>query len=79
VVAAVLAEIERRIVRLLRLRGLVDADPAGNPPDAWGEEAPILAGIAAAPEVRLLAARPRICGPGEVRRMAASGPMGGLS
>ncbi len=47
-VAEVLATVEPRIGRLLARRGLGDRDDDGGAPDAWAEEAPVLAGLAAA-------------------------------
>jgi hypothetical protein len=47
-VAEVLATVEPRIKRLLDRRGLGDGDNEGGVPDAWADEAPVLAGLAAA-------------------------------
>ena len=47
-VAEVLATVEPRIRRLLDRRGLGDGDDDVHAPDAWAEEAPVLAGLAAA-------------------------------
>jgi hypothetical protein len=47
-VAEVLATVEPRITRLLNRRGLGDREDDGSAPDAWAEEAPVLAGLAAA-------------------------------
>lgn len=47
-VAEVLATVEPRIGRLLDRRGLGDRDGDGGAPDAWADEAPVLAGLAAA-------------------------------
>jgi hypothetical protein len=47
-VAEVLATVEPRIRRLLERRGLGGRDDEGSAPDAWAEEAPVLAGLAAA-------------------------------
>jgi hypothetical protein len=47
-VAEVLATVEPRIKRLLARRGLGDGDDEGGVPDAWADEAPVLAGLAAA-------------------------------
>ncbi len=47
-VAEVLATVEPRIKRLLARRGLGDGDDEGGAPDAWADEAPVLAGLAAA-------------------------------
>ncbi len=47
-VAEVLATVEPRIGRLLARHGLGDRDADGGAPDAWAEEAPVLAGLAAA-------------------------------
>jgi hypothetical protein len=55
-VGTVLAIVERRVRRLLSRRGLVDADQAT---DGWAEEAPVLAGIAAASVQSLTALGPR--------------------
>ena len=47
-VADVPATVEPRVRRLLERRGLGDNDEGGGAPDAWAEDAPVLAGIAAA-------------------------------
>jgi hypothetical protein len=47
-VAEVLATVEPRIKRLFDRRGLGDGDDDGSAPDAWANEAPVLAGLAAA-------------------------------
>ena len=47
-VADVLATIAPRVRRLLERRGFGDSDEGGGAPDAWAEDAPVLAGIAAA-------------------------------
>ena len=47
-VAEVLATVEPRIKRLLDRRGLGDGDDDGCAPDAWADDAPVLAGLAAA-------------------------------
>ena len=47
-VAEVLATVEPRIQRLLDRRGLGDGDDDGSASDAWADEAPVLAGLAAA-------------------------------
>jgi hypothetical protein len=47
-VAEVLATVEPRIARLLDRRGLGDRDDRAGEADAWAEEAPVLAGLAAA-------------------------------
>ena len=47
-VAEVLATVEPRIKRLLGRRGLGDGDDEGSASDAWAEDAPVLAGLAAA-------------------------------
>lgn len=47
-VAAVVATVARRIEGLLERRGLGGGAESGGAPDAWAEEAPVLAGIAAA-------------------------------
>ncbi len=47
-VAEVLATVEPRIVRLLNRRGIGDRDDSAGETDAWTDEAPVLAGLAAA-------------------------------
>ena len=47
-VAEVLATVEPRIKRLLDRRGLGEGDDDGRASDAWAEDAPVLAGLAAA-------------------------------
>ena len=47
-VAEVLATVEPRITRLLDRRGLGEGDDQGCGSDAWADEAPVLAGLAAA-------------------------------
>ena len=47
-VAEVLATVEPGIKRLLDRRGLGEADDNGSASDAWADEAPVLAGLAAA-------------------------------
>ena len=47
-VAEVLATVEPRIVRLLNRRGIGDRDDSAGETDTWTEEAPVLAGLAAA-------------------------------
>jgi hypothetical protein len=47
-VAEVLATVEPRIKRLLDRRGLGDGEDDGSASDAWADEAPVLAGLAAA-------------------------------
>ncbi|MDO8793425.1 MAG: transposase, partial [Vicinamibacterales bacterium] len=47
-VAEVLATVEPWITRLLARRGLGDGDDDGSASDAWADEAPVLAGLAAA-------------------------------
>ncbi len=47
-VADVLATVEPRVRRLLERRGLGDSDEGGGAPDAWAQDAPVLAGIAVA-------------------------------
>ena len=47
-VEEVLATVEARIKRLLDRRGLGDDDAEGSTSDAWVDEAPVLAGLAAA-------------------------------
>jgi len=44
----VLATVEPRLTRLLARRGLGDRDDESGAPDAWADEAPVLAGLAAA-------------------------------
>ena len=46
-VAEVLATVEPRIRRLLERRGLGDRDDGAGEADAWADEAPVLAGLAA--------------------------------
>lgn len=58
-VAAVVATVERRIVRLLERRGLAGRDESCGAVDTWTEEAPVLAGIAAASVQGLVAIGPR--------------------
>ena len=47
-VGDVLATVVPRVRRLLERRGFGDGDESGGAPDAWAEDAPVLAGIAAA-------------------------------
>jgi hypothetical protein len=47
-VAEVLATVEPRIARLLNRRGIGDRDDSAGEADAWTDEAPVLAGLAAA-------------------------------
>lgn len=47
-VAEVLSAVEHRIKRLLDRHGLWDSDDDGGASDAWADEAPVLAGLAAA-------------------------------
>ena len=47
-VADVLATVVPRVRRLLERRGLGDAEQDPCAPDEWAEDAPVLAGIAAA-------------------------------
>ena len=47
-VADVLATVAPRVRRLLERRGFGDSDESSAAPDAWAEDAPVLAGIAAA-------------------------------
>jgi hypothetical protein len=47
-VATLLATIERRIGKLLTRRGVADGSERFDAPDRWSEEAPALAGLAAA-------------------------------
>ena len=58
-VAEVLATVVPRVGRLLARHGLGDGDDGVSAPDAWAEEAPILAGIAAASVRGTLAMGPR--------------------
>jgi hypothetical protein len=58
-VAEVLATVEPRIVRLLDRRGLGEGDDDGAASHAWGDEAPVLAGLAAASVQGTLALGPR--------------------
>ena len=46
-VAEVLATVEPRITRLLDRRGLGEGDDQGSRSDAWADDAPVLAGLAA--------------------------------
>ena len=81
--AALVATIERRIMRLLGRRGLASSDDDGGVEDRWTEEAPTLAGIgAAAIEGRAAlgpraGARTRRCGdPPEAVEARQTGPCG---
>ena len=47
-VAEVLATVEPRIARLLDRRGIGDGDDSAGESDGWADEAPVLAGLAAA-------------------------------
>ena len=58
-VAEVLATVVPRVGRRLARSGLGDGDDGASTPDAWAEEAPILAGIAAASVRGTLAMGPR--------------------
>ena len=58
-VADVVGVVARRIERLLQRRGLAATPEESGPPDAWSEEAPALAGIAAASVQGLVALGPR--------------------
>lgn len=58
-VAAVVAEVARRIERLLQRRGLTATPDEGGVTDPWAEEAPSLAGLAAASVQGLLALGPQ--------------------
>jgi hypothetical protein len=58
-VAEVLATVVPSVGRLLARSGLGDGDDGASAPDAWAEEAPILAGIAAASVRGTLAMGPR--------------------
>jgi hypothetical protein len=57
-VAEVLATVEPRVVRLLNRRGLGDRDDNARDVDEWMEEAPVLAGLAAASVQGLVALGP---------------------
>jgi Putative transposase len=58
-VAAVVAEVARRIERLLQRRGLTATPDEGGVTDPWAEDAPSLAGLAAASVQGLLALGPQ--------------------
>jgi predicted polyphosphate/ATP-dependent NAD kinase len=58
-VGAVVATVARRIEVLLERRGLAGGDGGGSDADWWAEEAPVLAGIAAASVQGLVAIGPR--------------------
>ena len=58
-VADVVAVVARRIERLLQRRGLAATPEESGAPDTWFEEAPVLAGIAAASVQGLVALGPR--------------------
>jgi hypothetical protein len=58
-VAEALATAEPLIKRLLDRRGLGDGDSEGQTPDAWTDEAPVLAGLAAASVQGIVALGPR--------------------
>jgi hypothetical protein len=58
-VAEVLATVEARLTRLLARWGLEEGDEAGTAPDAWAEDAPVLAGLAAASVQGTVALGPR--------------------
>lgn len=79
-IAEVLATVEPRIKRLLHRVGLGDGDPDGAASDAWAEDAPVLAGLAAASVQGIVAlgpqrgVRPRLGDPCEGG--AASAPDG---
>ena len=69
-VEEVLATVEPRIKRLLDRRGLGDGDNDGSASAAWAEEAPVLAGLAAASVQGTVALGPR---PGaRLRRLGAA-------
>ena len=55
----VLATVEPRIKRLLDRRGLGDGDNDGSASDAWADEAPVLAGLAAASVQGIVALGPQ--------------------
>jgi hypothetical protein len=55
---AVVSTLERRIARLLARRSLTESDEA-EPADPWGDEAPVLAGLAAASVQGRVALGPR--------------------
>jgi hypothetical protein len=58
-VAEVLATVEPRIKRLLDRRGVGEDDDVGFASDAWAEDAPVLAGLAAASVQGTVALGPR--------------------
>jgi len=58
-VEEVLATVEPRITRLLDRRGLGEGDDNGSASDAWADEAPVLAGFAAASVRGTVALGPR--------------------
>jgi len=58
-VAEVVAVVARRIERLLARRGLTATSEESGAPDTWAEEAPTLAGLAAASVQGLIALGPR--------------------
>lgn len=58
-VADVLATVAPRVRRLLERRGLGDGDEGAGAPDTWAEDAPVLAGIAAASVQGRVALGPR--------------------
>jgi hypothetical protein len=64
--AALLATIERRILRLLARRGVAGGSEGFETPDRWSEDAPLLAGLAAASVRGVRALGPRAGAP--VRR-----------
>lgn len=72
-----LATVERRLRRLLARRGVGDNTEGESGPDPWLEEAPVLAGIAAASVQGRVALGPRACA--EVRRCGASAELAALS
>ncbi len=80
-VAEVLATVEPGLRRLLARRGLGDGDDEGGAPDAWADEAPVLAGLAAASVQGTVALGPhrgdRLCRLGDApESVEASAPDG---
>ena len=58
-VAEVLATVEPGLTRLLARLGLGERDAAASAPDGWAEDAPVLAGLAAASVQGVMALGPR--------------------